>query len=125
MSNDKDNERIARLEELLTMAMQDELKKFKANKESADWFNNNTPYVGQTIDYQSYPPMAKWVEHAIELLNNPSQPVPDNQDQEYEAEIERLKGLLLREREHVISGWGMNGEQYDKEMNLFKKENNL
>lgn len=52
----------------LLMAVTQEKIKFNEAKASADWFNNNTPHVGQTVDYQSYPPLPAWVERAEQIL---------------------------------------------------------
>lgn len=61
--------RVIELGELLSEAMKKEEEIFNANKREADWFNNNTPYVGQTVEYKSYPPLPKWVDKAKQLLN--------------------------------------------------------
>lgn len=56
------------LEESLRESIKEAEDKFNATKNDADWFNNNTPNVGITVDYQTYPPLPAWVQKAKELL---------------------------------------------------------
>lgn len=53
----------------LSEAIEKEEAKYNSNKDQADWYNNNMPGVGQTLDYQSYPPLPEWVTNARNLLN--------------------------------------------------------
>jgi hypothetical protein len=41
---------------------------YDAEYAQADWYNNNTPHVGQTIPYASYPRMPKCIEDAKQIL---------------------------------------------------------
>jgi hypothetical protein len=45
-------------------------KEYQAQKEEADWFNNNTPGVGQTIDYKSYPPEPAGLARLKQIRDN-------------------------------------------------------
>lgn len=57
---------ITRLKELL-LELADEIGKDYRNEcDEADWYNNNMPGVGQTLQYKSRPPKPK----ALELIDN-------------------------------------------------------
>lgn len=43
--------------------------KYKAEKEHADWFNNNMPGVGQTLDYLPVPNYPKELESLKKIYN--------------------------------------------------------
>jgi hypothetical protein len=53
---------------MLGKAIKEEVNKFESNKAAADWFNNNTPNVGITINYQNYAPLPDWVKEAKDLI---------------------------------------------------------
>jgi hypothetical protein len=63
-----DNKIPAATAEALLAAIKNAEDQYNAAKDSADWFNNNTPNVGISIDYQSYPEMPSWVKPAKALL---------------------------------------------------------
>ena len=50
-----------RLREKVRRAVDAEQRAYKARMDSADWFNNNTPGVGQTVEYRNARPMPDWV----------------------------------------------------------------
>ena len=65
---------LSEMRTLLAFIVESEEIKFMAGKSAADWVNNNTPNIGQTIDYKSYPALPEWVELAKLLLEKTKPP---------------------------------------------------
>ena len=56
---------------ILQSAIEDEERKYQIEKESADWYNNNMPGVGQgSHQYKTYPSLPEWVWKAKIILIN-------------------------------------------------------
>ena len=55
--------------EALEMAVREAEARHDASVQAADWYNNNTPNVGQTVDYQAAEPLPEWVAAARALLD--------------------------------------------------------
>lgn len=60
--------RFSELFELINEIIKEEEAKFNSVKNDADFFNNNTPNVGITIDYKSYPPLSKRISKLKNLI---------------------------------------------------------
>lgn len=62
-------ERVKELETALNELESIFSNEYKGRCEQADWYNNNMPRVGQTIDYMSRPPKPKVLEVIDNALN--------------------------------------------------------
>lgn len=60
--------------EIIQKAIDEAEETYMSEKNSADWFNNNTPNVGITVDYQSWSPLPKWVKEAKDFIAQSATP---------------------------------------------------